>query len=85
MAWTGATRVAGVGGLVSGSLAARAAVLATDGSGGNGLAFGVLKSKHEVRSPHTARRQGAILGSITPKRVSRKRITEVWSNTWLST
>ena len=47
--------------------------------------FGVAKSKAEVRSPHTARRQGAILGSMTPKRCSRNRITEVWSKTSLLT
>jgi hypothetical protein len=29
----------------------------------------------------TARRQGVIWGSATPKRASRRRITEVWSNT----
>ena len=40
-----------------------------------------LKSSAEVRSPATARRQALILGSMTPWRASRKRITEVWSNT----
>lgn len=37
------------------------------------------KSKAEVRSPQTARRQGEMLGSWTPKRCSMKRMTEVWS------
>ena len=43
--------------------------------------MGVRKSKAEVRSPQTARRQGVMFGSSTPKRASRKRITEVWSKT----
>ncbi len=37
------------------------------------------KSKTDVRSPVTARRQALMLGSWTPKRFSRNRITEVWS------
>src|ERR1700759_4661913 len=41
--------------------------------------FGVAKSNAEVRSPTTARRQGEMLGSCTPKRFSMKRITDVWS------
>jgi len=45
------------------------------------LLFGLAKLKALVRSPHTARRQAEMLGSITPKRCSRKRSTEVWSNT----
>ncbi|MNK94636.1 hypothetical protein D3C87_1148440 [compost metagenome] len=32
-----------------------------------------------MRSPHTARRNGEMFGSFTPKRASMKRITEVWS------
>ena len=44
-------------------------------------AFGVLKSKALVRSPQTARRHGEMFGSVTLKRFSRNRITEVWSNT----
>ncbi|MNK91511.1 hypothetical protein D3C87_1116090 [compost metagenome] len=48
---------------------------------GSASLFGVLKLNAEVRSPQTARRNGLILGSCTPKRVSRKRSTEVWSNT----
>src|SRR5439155_7389452 len=35
----------------------------------------------EVRSPQTARRQGVMFGSSTPKRASMKRITDVASNT----
>jgi hypothetical protein len=42
---------------------------------------GVAKSKHEVRSPVTARRHALMLGSATPKRFSMKRIVEVWSKT----
>ena len=38
------------------------------------------KSNAEVRSPQTARRQGVMFGSSTPKRASMKRISEVWSN-----
>ena len=48
-------------------------------------ALGCLKSKAEVRSPQTVRRQGEMFGSCTPKRCSSSRITEVWSNTWLLT
>ncbi len=33
----------------------------------------------EVRSPVTERRQAEMLGAVTPKRVSRNRICEVWS------
>ncbi|MNV33601.1 hypothetical protein D3C71_1249730 [compost metagenome] len=46
---------------------------------GRASVFGVAKLKALVRSPHTARRNGEMLGSFTPKRVSRKRSTEVWS------
>ncbi len=46
---------------------------------------GCAKSKHEVRSPEIARRQAEMFGSCTPVQVSRKRITEVWSNTCEST
>ena len=63
------------------SAAARAATAAVAGSSGGAARLGRRKSKAEVRSPQTARRQGEMFGSITPKRVSRKRITEVWSNT----
>src|SRR3546814_1973356 len=41
--------------------------------------LGVLKSKADVRSPHTARCQGLILSTVMPKRCSRKRPIEVWS------
>ena len=41
-----------------------------------------MPAKALVRSPHTSRRQGEMFGSTTPKRRSRKRITEVWSKTW---
>ncbi len=44
-------------------------------------AFGLRKLKAEVRSPNTARRHGLMFDSCTPKRCSRKRSTEVWSNT----
>ena len=43
--------------------------------------FGSAKLNALVRSPLTARRQAEMFGSITPKRASMKRITEVWSNT----
>ncbi|MNL13401.1 hypothetical protein D3C87_1343080 [compost metagenome] len=43
--------------------------------------LGVAKLKALVRSPHTARRNGEMWGSLTPKRASMKRSTEVWSNT----
>ncbi|MNL60611.1 hypothetical protein D3C87_1844410 [compost metagenome] len=45
------------------------------------MVFGLTKLKAEVRSPATARRKLLILVSATPKRASRKRSTEVWSNT----
>jgi hypothetical protein len=48
---------------------------------GNASVFGVLKLKALVRSPQTARRNGLMFGSCTPKRASRKRSTDVWSNT----
>ena len=38
------------------------------------------KSNAAVRSPHTARRQGEMLGSLTPKRRSTNRMIEVWSS-----
>ena len=40
-----------------------------------------MKLKAEVRSPETARRHVVMLGSLTPKRCSMKRMSEVWSNT----
>jgi len=57
------------------------AYAAVSGSAGR-AAFGRRKSKAEVRSPQTARRQGVMLVSISPewcgaKRCSRKRISEV--------
>ena len=62
--------------------AARARTSAVSGRRSTkGVWFGVAKSKAVVRSLHTARRQGEMLGSITPKRRSRNRITEVWSAT----
>lgn len=63
-------------------LATMASAWLVSGSSGNGSLFGLAKLNAEVRSPQTARRQGLIFGSMTPKRCSRKRITEVWSNTW---
>ncbi|MCY1243626.1 hypothetical protein D9M72_566500 [compost metagenome] len=51
------------------------------GSVGNTWSFGVRKSKTEVRSPATARCHGLIAGTVMPKRCSRKRPIEVWSNT----
>src|SRR5205823_14608474 len=39
-----------------------------------------VKSKAELRSPHTERRHSLIFGSRTPKHFSMKRITDVWSN-----
>ncbi len=49
----------------------------------SGSAAGLLslreKSKALVRSPQTARRQGEMFGSRTPKRRSMNRTTEVWS------
>jgi len=38
--------------------------------------------KAEVKSPVTVRRQFVILGDITPKRLSMRRMSEVWSKTW---
>jgi len=49
------------------------------------LPFGFAKLKADVKSPTTARRQGEMFGSNTPKRFSMKRMTEVWSNTWETT
>ena len=45
------------------------------------VSFGSAKLNALVRSPATARRQAEMLGSITPKRASMKRMHEVWSNT----
>jgi hypothetical protein len=39
------------------------------------------KSKADVRSPATERRHGVMLGSLTPKRDSMSRMTDVWSKT----
>ncbi len=50
-------------------------------STGSTSVLGVAKLKALVRSPHTARRNGLMLSSFTPKRASTKRSTEVWSNT----
>src|SRR5262245_10872938 len=50
------------------------------GSAGNGLWFGRRKLNGQVRSPSTARRHGLMLGSMAPKRASRKRMSDVWSN-----
>src|SRR5437879_8080473 len=84
--WPGSWRgrlSAGLGAFGNGSaLAFLARAGRTEQSGsGSTPRLGVLKSKTLVRSPQTARRHGLICGSITPKRVSRNRITEVWSNT----
>jgi hypothetical protein len=53
---------------------------AVEGSVGN-ASFGVAKLNAEVRSPHTVRRHGVMLGSDSlwpwPKRASMKRITDV--------
>jgi hypothetical protein len=40
------------------------------------------KSNAAVRSPHTPRRHGEMLGSWTPNRCSMNRTIDVWSNTW---
>src|SRR6478609_6875720 len=49
--------------------------------GGDGTRLDELsKSNAEVRSPHTARRQGVMFGSSTPNRASMKRMSDVWSN-----
>lgn len=40
----------------------------------------VSKSNAEVRSPHIRRRHAVMLGSSIPVHFSRKRLTEVWSN-----
>ena len=70
----------GVGSSNCFAMASSAALPSMCGSAGS-AALGVAKSKQVLRSPATARRQGLMLGSITPKRVSRKRTTEVWSAT----
>jgi len=44
-------------------------------------AFGDSKSKVEVKSRATVRLHAVMFGSVTPKRCSRKRISDVWSNT----
>ncbi|MCY1369258.1 hypothetical protein D9M69_562880 [compost metagenome] len=51
------------------------------GSLGTTGSFGLTKSKQVVRSPHTARCHGLIASTVMSKRFSRKRSTEVWSNT----
>src|SRR5882724_4012077 len=43
------------------------------------------KSKADVKSPHTMRRQALMFGSVTPVQVSRNRMSEVWSNTCVQT
>src|SRR5262245_25002534 len=78
---TGATGSFGIGGVVRpGSAPARAAVDAVSGNFSI-PSLGVSKSKQLVRSPQTARRQGEMFVSFTPKRFSTKRIQDVWSNT----
>src|SRR6516162_11947436 len=44
--------------------------------------FGDSKLNAEVRSPATVRRQVVMFGSIMPNRLSIKRMSDVWSNTW---
>ena len=72
-------RRGGRGGAGQRGAAARAAVAGRVVPGTAGSL--ALKSNSEVRSPQTARRQGEMLGSATPKRCSMKRSTEVWSKT----
>jgi hypothetical protein len=48
-------------------------------------ASGLRKSKVDVRSPTTARRQGVMFGSTTPKRCSMNRMSAVWSKSSEST
>ena len=48
---------------------------------GEVFAIGFEKSSAELISPQTARRHGGMLGSVTPKRFSMKRMDDVWSNT----
>ncbi|MCY1369011.1 hypothetical protein D9M69_560280 [compost metagenome] len=55
--------------------------LLVSGSFGTVGSFGLTKSKQEVRSPQTARCHGLIASTVMPKRCSRNRPTEVWSNT----
>src|SRR6202000_842339 len=77
---TGAGATVGVVVLPSARLAAsRAVVSGSDET--RSVSLGVAKLKHDIRSPTTARRHALMLGSITPKRFSMKRIVEVWSNT----
>src|SRR5258708_6099586 len=60
-----------------GMAAGRAA--AVDGNAGIGVS-GLVKLKALVMSPTVARRQAERLGTSAPKRVSRKRRIDVWSN-----
>src|SRR5580658_9689015 len=53
----------------------------TCGKGRDFKLLGAVKSKAEVRSPHTARCQGLMLSTVMPKRFSRNMPSEVWSNT----
>ena len=48
---------------------------------GDVFAIGFEKSSADVMSPHTVRRHGGMLGSVTPKRCSMKRMDDVWSKT----
>jgi hypothetical protein len=57
------------------------ALVRVPASVGSTSVLGVAKLKALVRSPLTARRNGEMFSSFTPKRASRKRSTEVWSNT----
>lgn len=50
-----------------------------------GRACGAAKSKAEVRSPATVRRQALMSGALIPSQVSRKRTVELWSNVWEQT
>src|SRR2546427_174950 len=54
--------------------------IAATGEGSDGIeVFGLVKLNALVMSPTVARRQADKFGTSAPKRVSRKRRTEVWS------
>ena len=78
-----------IGGQVSGALAAQRATSVTrlsviDGWAATARRCHAAKLNALVRSP-VARRQALRFGTSAPKRVSRKRRVEVWSNTSLDT
>ncbi|MDT4846425.1 hypothetical protein FQZ97_804450 [compost metagenome] len=83
VAWRGSCGSSGSGTWASACWSARSlsalAFVVRPASVGSVSLFGVAKLKALVRSPHTARRNGEMLGSFTPKRASMNRITEVWS------